>query len=261
MSNPEAPRELCCRLLPYEAADGPRNMALDEALLELVAEGAGSEPAYLRIYGWSVPTLSLGYFQSLREARSEARWSTVPVVRRPTGGGAIWHEHEVTYAVVLPAIHPLARSREDLYCAVHGAISSVLVRLGAAASPAHADLGLKKNERRRRFLCFTDRNPHDIVIGGYKVLGSAQRRRAGAVLQHGSLLLDRSDRTPELLGVRNVAGTTPGAQEWSEQLLEEIPAALKLTPIKVPVSSALNARAEALAESIYRASGWTARRP
>jgi lipoate-protein ligase A len=133
--------------------------------------------------------------------------------------------------------------------------------LGAGSGPTPAEPALAKIERRRPVLCFTDRNPHDIVIGGYKVLGSAQRRRVGAVLQQGSLLLDRSDQAPELLGVRNVAGITLGAEQWSDQLLEEIPAALSLYSTRVPVSPAVDARADALAESIYRTSGWTARRP
>ncbi len=91
---------LTCRVLPYETADGPANMALDEALLDAVA--ADAETAYLRTYGWTVPTLSLGYFQRLAEVQADARWQSVAVVRRLTGGGAIWHHQEVTYALIVP---------------------------------------------------------------------------------------------------------------------------------------------------------------
>ena len=82
-----------------------------------VAGGAGT--AYLRTYGWTIPTLSLGYFQHLAEVRADPRWSNVPLVRRLTGGGAIWHHHELTYALVVPGEHPLARPSTELYHAVH----------------------------------------------------------------------------------------------------------------------------------------------
>ena len=99
---------ITCQILPYEIASGPANMALDEALLDRVS--AQPEFAYLRMYGWTVPTLSLGYFQHLAQARAEPRWRSVPLVRRATGGGAIWHHHELTYALALPARHPQAQA-------------------------------------------------------------------------------------------------------------------------------------------------------
>src|SRR5947209_20176933 len=88
------------RVLPHESGDGPWNMALDEALLDSVA--ADPSRAVLRTYSWSVPTLSLGYFQRFAESQADPRWRSVPIVRRPTGGGALWHDREVTYAVVIP---------------------------------------------------------------------------------------------------------------------------------------------------------------
>jgi lipoate-protein ligase A len=254
-----------CRVLPYEAADGPENMAFDEALLDWVA--GGDDSAYLRTYGWRVPTLSLGYFQSLAEARADTRWASVPVVRRPTGGGAIWHEHELTYALVVPAAYPMARSRTDLYRVVHAVFAEVLRNCGAGsngdADAGNSTVGIapQQTEHKRPLLCFTDRNPHDIVIGGFKLVGSAQRRRAGAVLQHGSLLLALSDRTPELRGVRNVADIPLGPREWSDQLLERIPGALGLRPFAVPVPDAVRDRARKLEETVYRNPAWTALRP
>ena len=98
-------------------------MALDEAMLEAVAR---DEAAYLRFYGWTVPTLSLGYFQRMAEVRADPRWRRRPIVRRPTGGGAIWHHHELTYALAVPAGSPLVRPNTALYRAVHGAIARVL---------------------------------------------------------------------------------------------------------------------------------------
>ena len=119
-----------CLVLPYAVADGPANMALDEAMLEAAARG---EAAYLRFYGWAVPTLSLGYFQRMADVRSDPRWEGRPVVRRPTGGGAIWHHHELTYAVAVPPTSPLVRPNTALYRAVHGAIAGLLVERGIPA--------------------------------------------------------------------------------------------------------------------------------
>src|SRR3954453_254392 len=93
-----------CRVLPHEVAAGAANMALDDALLAEATAAPGT--AYFRTYGWRLPTLSLGYFQSVRDGESDARWRGVPVVRRPTGGGALFHEHEVTYALILPPTDP-----------------------------------------------------------------------------------------------------------------------------------------------------------
>src|SRR5262249_20087454 len=87
------------RLLPLEIADGATNMAADEVLLE----GAVAGTAALRFYGWSEPTLSLGYFQPESERHTDAQLSPLPVVRRATGGSALVHDHELTYALALPA--------------------------------------------------------------------------------------------------------------------------------------------------------------
>ena len=122
-----------CYQIPYAIAGGPANMALDEALLEWVA--GRSDAVFLRTYGWLEPTLTLGYFQSLSEALAEPRWQWVPLVRRATGGGAIWHDHELTYAVVLPAHHARARPSAALYQAVHAAIAATL-RAGVGRLPA-----------------------------------------------------------------------------------------------------------------------------
>ncbi len=90
------------RLLPFATADGPHNMAADESLLEAAIAGAAS----LRFYGWSVPTLSLGYFQPQSVRLADSRLTGLPWVRRPTGGAALVHHHELTYAVALPAGRP-----------------------------------------------------------------------------------------------------------------------------------------------------------
>ncbi len=158
-----------CRVFPHEAADGPANMALDEALLDAVAAHGGA--AYLRTYTWTVPTLSLGYFQQLALVRSDPRWRSVPIVRRLTGGGAIWHHHELTYALILPATHPSTRPHTAVYRAVHGAIARVLGELGvlvdrrAEVDPEPTEGGV------RPLLCFADLDPEDLVYQGFKLVG------------------------------------------------------------------------------------------
>src|SRR4051812_24733304 len=86
------------RLLPWRVADGAAHMAADEALLVSAAGGAAS----LRFYGWAAPTLSLGYFQPHAPARARAELAALDWVRRPTGGLALVHHHEITYALALP---------------------------------------------------------------------------------------------------------------------------------------------------------------
>ncbi len=249
---------LICHMLPYQTAEGATNMAIDEALLDAVAEGAGV--AYLRTYGWTVPTLSLGYFQHLAEVRSDPRWRTAPLVRRPTGGGAIWHHHEVTYALIVPAAHPRARPNTALYGAVHAAIGESLAGAGVPAlrwgQPASND----PPTRQRPFLCFTDRDSEDLVFQGFKLVGSAQRRRAGAVLQHGSLLLSRSPGAPELPGLYDLADVRRDLDFWSEQLMRCVPAALDLEPRAVDWPDAIRVRARELEASTYRTPEWTGAR-
>jgi lipoate-protein ligase A len=230
-------------------------MALDEALLEAV--GTGELATVLRMYGWSVPTLSVGYFQRLSEVRSEARFSAVPMVRRPTGGGAIWHHHEVTYALAVPESHSLARPSTQLYRAVHAAISGGLVGLGIAAVRQGEVFSPGDCERSRPLLCFTDLSREDIVFEGTKIVGSAQRRRWGAVLQHGSVLLNRSSRTPELAGLCDVANFSADPTEWSDRLVEWITEGLSLCSRAATIPDGVRKRASERDAGRYRDRAWT----
>lgn len=175
------------RLLIDSPRDGPTNMARDEALLRRVAGGA--TPPTLRLYAWNPPTVSLGYFQSRAELLAQPQAvRAMPVVRRLTGGGAIIHRDELTYSLTLPADHRLLGTRPtDLYALVHDATIVLLAGLGFVAR--RADRDEERSAQRGPFLCFERRHRLDVVVGARKVLGSAQRRTAGAVLQHGSLQL------------------------------------------------------------------------
>jgi lipoate-protein ligase A len=247
---------IVCRLLPYRSADGPANMALDEALLNTMADEPAS--AVFRTYGWSEPTLSLGYFQALAEAEADPRWHSAPLVRRPTGGGAIWHHHELTYAIIISKSHPLARRAADLYRSVHQAIASVLGGLGVATE--RRGTGKMQIQLSRPFLCFTDRDPEDIVSHGKKLVGSAQRRRAGAVLQHGSILLSKSPQTPELTGFDDLAGFSLDVLEWSSRVSDAVLTALELRDLASEPTEAEIEQALLLEQRVYRDAAWTHRR-
>ena len=150
-------------------------MALDEALLETVATGA---VPVLRFYGWSPPAVSIGYFQGIEEEvdRDACARRGIDVVRRISGGGAVFHDAEITYSLIMPLDHPLAGT-------------SIMASYGRLCSGITAGLGILGIDA-----VFVPVN--DIVAGGKKVSGNAQTRRQGCVLQHGTVLLD-SD--PELM--------------------------------------------------------------
>jgi lipoate-protein ligase A len=168
-------------------------MAVDEALLEAALE---RDECFVRWYRWSVPTISLGYFQEAAAAAAP-RFVGLPVVRRLTGGGAILHHLELTYSCAIAANHPLAHAPHQLYDAVHERIIDVLRGHGISARPR----GLAVRQEQEPFLCFGRGDRRDVLVDADKVLGSAQRRRRGAVLQHGSLVLNRSPFAPEFPGV------------------------------------------------------------
>ncbi len=248
---------MTCFVLPYETADGPANMAIDEAMLEASAR---DEAAYFRFYGWTVPTLSLGYFQRIAEVQADARWLGPPIVRRPTGGGAIWHHLELTYAIAVPPGSPLTRPNTALYRAAHAAIAECLDDVGVPARRRGGEAPTHRIGPERPILCFTGVDPEDIVSGGHKLVGSAQRRRDGAILQHGSVLLARSSSVPELLGVCDVADVPGSAEYWRGRLEDRVVAAMALQPIDVGWPDPLRERALELERSRYRAREWTVAR-
>ncbi|HJZ57323.1 MAG TPA: biotin/lipoate A/B protein ligase family protein [Gemmataceae bacterium] len=194
------------RLLPLAVADGPTNMAADEALLE---SAAGLGVASLRFYAWSEPTLSLGYFQPAT-ARSEVpNLNRLAWVRRSTGGAAIVHHDELTYAIALPPGVTWQPKGESWICRFHHVLQAVLadhgIRSRAVVCGEEKQLG--------EVLCFLHQTAGDVLIDGSKVAGSAQRKMRGALLQHGSILLGRSALAPQLPGIRELSGKTDLTRE------------------------------------------------
>ena len=204
---------------------GAFNMAMDSALLQLAAD---REISIVRIYEWSEPTVTLGYFQAA-ELDKQTPFPELPSVRRLSGGGAILHHHEITYSLVLPASHPARQDPSVVYEIVHLAIISLLQKVGVECQLRSAfdaeNLAASAAPTGRipePFLCFLRKNPNDIVHKtGNKVVGSAQRRRKGVTLQHGSIILKASSLAPQVLGVFDLA-----AEFGVSGFLQELPQAI-----------------------------------
>lgn len=173
------------RLLRHGPATGARNMAVDEAVQTVCARTHGGPT--LRFYAWSPAALSLGYFQKTAEVNLEScRRQGVDVVRRPTGGRAILHDAEVTYSVVL-AEEDLPGGVLETYRIISAALHRGLTALGApveiTARRPRGRAGLAGGSA----ACFDAPSWHELEAGGRKVAGSAQTRREGVILQHGSI--------------------------------------------------------------------------
>lgn len=171
------------------AHSGPENMARDEALLELAADdGIG----ILRLYRWTPATLSFGAHEPAlrRYDRDRIDALALPVVRRPTGGRAVWHADELTYAVAAPIA--TFGTLAETYHAIHTVIADALRGLGAPVSLARKPIDPPALEDGA---CFAVPVGGEIIARGGKVVGSAQLRRGDAFLQHGSILLSGSQAT------------------------------------------------------------------
>lgn len=188
-------------LIEAEPRSGAWNMAFDEALLEAAVDRG---QVALRIYRWAEPTLSLGYFQRIAPADLPEPLRAVRHVRRLSGGGAILHDREWTYSCVVPKGHALAAKPELLYEEAHAALVRALAQRGVVARPR----GTNDRAADRAFLCFRRGDERDLLIGAHKIVGSAQRRRRGAVLQHGSVLLRETPLAPAVPGIFDLS---PGA--------------------------------------------------
>ncbi|MBD3349094.1 MAG: hypothetical protein GF400_07870 [Candidatus Eisenbacteria bacterium] len=170
---------------------GPLNMAIDEVLLRGVAS-QGSPPT-VRVFGWRPPTVSIGHSQDPeRELDLEAcRRAGIGVVRRPTGGRAVLHAGELTYSIVGSVTDAtLGRTIMETYLAVSRALLSGLESLGVRAELQKVGGVSGPRPEAAAPPCFASAGRYEILAGGRKLVGSAQRRLAGAVLQHGSVLLD-----------------------------------------------------------------------
>ena len=172
------------RLLLAPPRSGAENMARDTALQ---TRAARSGETVFSIYSWTRPTLSLGRHQPASGLYDieKLRSANVDVVRRPTGGRAILHDHEITYSVTAPVNE--AGSLRQTYSRINRILVDGLGRLGVEAAPA-APVGRAPAPGIRP--CFDSPGEGELVARGRKLVGSAQWRNEGALLQHGSILVD-----------------------------------------------------------------------
>ncbi len=175
------------RLLVSQAASGSANMALDQAVLHQVSRG--ESPLTLRLYAWDPACLSLGHAQPSAVVDPEAvRARGWDVVRRPTGGRALLHADEITYAVIAPERDPaVAGGVLSAYQNLRRGLVAGVRRLGVEPD-AESD-GKEVESDRANPVCFEAPSAYEITVGRKKLVGSAQLRRRGAVLQHGALPL------------------------------------------------------------------------
>jgi lipoate-protein ligase A len=248
------------RLLKTGFHTGAYNMGLDEALLEAAAQK--SSPPVLRFYGWKPDTVSIGYFQRLEEEVDQDACVRrgIDVVRRISGGGAVFHHAELTYSVIMPLDHPLAGSSiRESYPILCAGIIRGLELLGVPAVFAPIN---------------------DVLAGGRKVSGSAQTRRRDCVLQHGTILLDLDvqlmfealkvplvkikdkaiqnvkDRVTSLTAL---LGRPVGYEEAETSLIAGFKGALSLNfedPQGSKVTEAESSRAQELADAKFASPGW-----
>ncbi|MBM4095437.1 MAG: lipoate--protein ligase family protein [Planctomycetes bacterium] len=181
--------------LPDRKESGPWQMAADDWMLGRAESGE----CLLRVYEFREPTATLGYFQPSGVARSSPAFDGLPWVRRQTGGDLLVHDRELTYSVAVP--EGKLDGIRDLPCRVHKSVAEWLSDLGIETACQPAKGVIERPGAPSGVLCFLHPAAGDVVCRGSKVMGSAQRKRRGAVLQHGGLLLGTSPRVPWLPGL------------------------------------------------------------
>jgi lipoyl(octanoyl) transferase len=176
------------RLLPYRRVDAAENMAIDEAVFrERVRTKA---PPTLRFYGWQRPAVSIGRFQDARREIDIAacRRLGIPIVRRPTGGKAVLHERELTYAVIAGDDVPLfPPDILETYRIISDCIGAGLADCGIRAEMQREGRGGAAGALCAS--CFAVPSRYELLVAGRKICGSAQMRSRGVFLQHGALLM------------------------------------------------------------------------
>jgi lipoyl(octanoyl) transferase len=218
------------RLIPYRPYSAFENMAIDEAIFrETIRQ---QKPPTLRFFGWHPAAVSIGYFQDLKKEINvdRCRLSGVDIVRRMTGGKAVYHRDEVTYSLAAGKSEKLF---PDHIVGTYEKISLCLARglslLGIKAQLAKTNAGAPGPKTEMASACFSMPSGNELVMAGRKICGSAQTRTQGGFLQHGSLLLtfDPVETASLILSSR-----TP---EASEELRRSVTAVNEVIP--APVSA------------------------
>ncbi len=274
--------ETTWRLVRTPPLNGALNMAIDEAILNAIADGAS--PPTLRFFAWEPATLSLGYGQPIadvdRSRLADRGWG---LVRRPTGGRAILHTDELTYSVAAPMEEPrVVGSVVESYRRLSAGLLAGLQRLGLQARADRkepvAAVRTPDGTPVVNPVCFEVPSDYEITADGRKLLGSAQVRKRGIVLQHGTLPLE-GDITRILDGLAYAEAEREALRErlraraatladigihasWpaaAAAMATGFTEALGLTLIEGDLTQAERADAEQLVAEKYGDPGWTAR--
>jgi len=244
---------------------GWQNMAVDQALLDLAA---GEGRAFLRLYRWEPSCLSFGRHEPAlrRYDRPAIERLGLDTVRRPTGGRAVWHADELTYAVAAPI--DTFGSLSESYRRIHETLASALSTLGVPASMASPPA---RGSALDAGACFASPAGGEVMAGGRKLVGSAQLRERGALLQHGSILMAGS----QAVVAEVTTGSPPtdlsttlaavvGAPVPFADVAEAVAAAARAWPGRWDAEDsglpALAAAAAALHADRFRSEDWTWRR-
>jgi lipoate-protein ligase A len=259
------------RLLNTADHDGATNMAIDEAILRGVADS--SSPPTLRFFGWLPACLSLGQAQPASDVDFEACQALgVDVVRRPTGGRAILHVDELTYSVAAREDEPRVRGGiVESYRRLSEGLLAGLLRMGLPVRQVERP---DDHDRDQGPVCFEAPSNYEIVFDGHKLVGSAQVRRNGALLQHGSLPLAgdiaricgvlSSKPDPERVRARAITvertiGRVMSYETAARHMAEGFASALKLRLEPGDLTRQERAWADELRRDKYAADAWTHR--
>ena len=192
-------------MLEPAGRSGAANMTIDA---DLLAETARTGRAFLRLYRFDPPCLSLGRNEpaAARYDRAAIARRGLDVVRRPTGGGAVWHEHEVTYAVAAPVA--TFGSLRNAYRTIHERVVAALRSLGVEATLAPHRPPPSSRILDHPASCFATPVGGEVLVAGRKLVGSAQVRKGSAFLQHGSILLAGSQQVVTAVSRKPQAAST-----------------------------------------------------
>jgi lipoate-protein ligase A len=238
-------------------------MAVDEVLLEFVSRSSGSPSTFLRFYRWKQPTLSLGFSQkATRIVDFEfCRSRGIQIVRRPTGGKAVLHDQELTYAVVSndSEYFPI-QDISGTYRLIAEALSSGLNLMGiqtAMAGSPTRHLSTPHDHTFPPFACFALANHHEILWKNRKLIGSAQRRTKQGFLQHGSILIGFEPEqlagalgVPKLAEIESEVATLGTCLGYKPLVSEVLPYFVQGFPIRFGVSIEKSILDEQLTEEI-----------
>ena len=243
------------RLVVDSENSGSWNLSVDDMLLESITSPC---TGILRFYRWNPATLSLGYFQPSDQRDSHPPSAQLNYLRRGTGGGAIIHDHELTYSLVFPVNSLPVNQTSSVYVLVHDCLLEALQMLGTEEGTMAPPT--VRNPTPHAFLCFHRRNPGDVLIQDYKIAGSAQRRRRNHVLHHGSVLLGQSSYEPELPGINDLTQLQLTAEELQNAWLHTLQKRLRIQSIHEPITKAEEVAVRKIQQDKYLAHQWNEKR-